>query len=148
MSLEDSAWQAITAVHAVATWWLVGMIWTIQMVHYPSFASIEPSQFSEFQQKHSETMGWLVGAPWLIEGLSVLALFLLAPDNTTRVIAAVGGILALVVIAVTITKSIPAHEILSGGFSQPAHDRLVSTNWWRTLSWTARGVVALLLLLR
>lgn len=148
MSLSDSAWQAITAIHAAATWWLVGLIWTIQIVHYPSFDLVEPTRYSEFQQKHSEMMGWLISVPWLVEGICVLAIFLLAPDRTTRVIATLGGILELVIIAVTITKSVPAHEALSNGFVQQAHEDLVSTNWWRTIGWTLRGGLALVLIFR
>jgi hypothetical protein len=38
---------------------------------------------------------------------------------------------------------VPLHARLSAGFDTRAHRRLVATNWVRTLSWTARGLLAL-----
>ena len=43
---------------------------------------------------------------------------------------------------------VPQHRILEGGFDPAAHRFLVSSNWVRTIAWTARGVVALFLLAR
>ena len=148
MTLNSGVWSALTAVHVAATWWLVGLIWTIQVVHYPSFDSIDRVGYTDFQDRHMQAMGRLIGFPWLVEGLCVLALFIFAPDNTTRVLAAVGGLLEVVVIAVTITKSIPAHEALQNGYAADAHRMLVDTNWWRTVAWSLRGVIALVILLR
>jgi hypothetical protein len=39
---------------------------------------------------------------------------------------------------------VPLHERLSSGFDVHAHQRLVGTNWWRTLSWTVRGFAVLM----
>lgn len=148
MTLDVSSpwWTAIVVAHAASTWFLVGLIWMIQRVHYPSFASIHPDRYETFQQRHMEAMGRLIGLPWLIEGLSVLAVFLWAPTTEMRVIAAVGGLLEAVVIAVTIWSSIPAHAALSAGFSAAAHERLLQSNWARTAAWTLRGLLAVALL--
>ncbi len=148
MTLSNGAWTALTTVHAAATWWLMGLIWTIQVVHYPSFDSIDRIMYADFQDRHMQAMGRLIGFPWLIEGLCVLGLFVFAPDNTTRVLAGLGGLLEIVVIAVTITKSIPAHEALRDGYVADAHRTLVDTNWWRTAAWSLRGAIALAVLLR
>ena len=32
--------SALLAAHAAATWALVGLIWTVQVVHYPLFALV------------------------------------------------------------------------------------------------------------
>jgi hypothetical protein len=140
---ESASWAALVITHAGATWFLVGLIWTIQLVHYPSFSSIDPSVYGGFQKQHMRRMGQLVGLPWLVEGMCVLALFALAPDNSIRVLATLGGILEIVVIGVTLRSSIPAHEVLSRGFDEAAHRRLLRSNWWRTGAWTTRGIIAL-----
>ena len=90
-------------------------------------------------------MGLLVGPAWLVEGIAVLAVFFLAPTPTALALATVGGVLEAVVIGVTIFASIPAHERLTAGFDDAAHHRLVRSNWLRTWSWTARGVIAIVL---
>jgi hypothetical protein len=141
------SWLAIVAVHCAATWYLVGLIWTIQVVHYPSFEDIDAERYRDFQQLHMRRMGAVVGPAWLVEGLSVLAVFIWAPDTTTRILATVGGVLELVVLLTTVRASIPAHEALTTGFAPDAHRRLLQTNWIRTAAWTVRGVLALVLLL-
>ncbi len=141
-------WSTVVAVHLAATWYLVGLIWTIQVVHYPSFSSIGEEGYASFQTSHMNRMGGVVGPAWLVEGITVLAVFFLAPTGTDRLIATAGGLLEAIAIAVTVGASIPAHEALSRGFDANAHRRLVRTNWWRTAAWTLRGVLALLLVLR
>jgi hypothetical protein len=42
---------------------------------------------------------------------------------------------------------IPCHKALSDQFSIDVHQRLVSSNWIRTLAWTARGILCLLLIM-
>ena len=41
---------------------------------------------------------------------------------------------------------VPCHRRLERGFDAAAHARLVRTNWIRTALWSARGIVALVLL--
>jgi hypothetical protein len=143
---DSALWAAIVIVHAGATWFLVGLIWTIQLVHYPTFSSVDPVIYNSFQKRHMHRMGQLIGLPWLVEGICVLALFLLAPDDQIRLLATLGGILELVVIGITVRSSIPAHETLSDGFDEAAHHRLLRSNWWRCGAWTARGIIALIML--
>jgi len=90
-------------------------------------------------------MGAVVGLPWLIEGIAVLAVFFTAPDRTSLVLAGIGGVLEAIVIAVTVLRSIPAHERLTSGYDADAHRRLVQTNWLRTGAWSARGLIAIAL---
>ena len=43
----------------------------------------------------------------------------------------------------TITLQVPAHGRLEHGWDPIVADRLVRTNWIRTIGWTIRGVLAL-----
>jgi hypothetical protein len=57
------------------------------------------------------------------------------------------GLALLVAIWVsTALVQAPIHGRLAGGFDLALHRRLVRSNWVRTLLWTARGVVAVVLL--
>ncbi|MDW3177933.1 MAG: hypothetical protein R8J94_11135 [Acidimicrobiia bacterium] len=143
---DSGIWLTLVVLHGAATWFLVGLIWTIQLIHYPSFSAIDPDRYSSFQQTHMVGMGRLIAAPWLVEGLTVLGLFVFAPTGWMRLLATAGGLLELVVIGVTIRSSIPAHEALSTGFSDDAHKRLLRSNWMRTAAWTSRGLIALVVL--
>ena len=146
IEVGDTIWQLANVIHAGATWFLVGLIWTIQVVHYPSFDAIDPATYNEFQQRHMTKMGSLVGPPWLVEGVLVLVIFVTAPTAFTIALAVVGGLLEAVVIGVTLRASIPAHEALTSGFEPDAHRVLLRTNWLRTWAWSGRGLIALVLL--
>jgi len=78
----------------------------------------------------------------------VLGVFALAPTGTERLLGLAGGLLEVVVIAVTLLASIPAHEALTRGYDPDAHRRLLRTNWWRTAAWTLRGILSIVLLVR
>ena len=58
-----------------------------------------------------------------------------------------GAALVLALWLTTALLSIPAHQRLASGFDSAAHRSLVRANWIRTLAWTARGLIAMAMLL-
>ena len=121
---------------------LTGLIWTIQVVHYPLMAKVGPEGFAEYERLHSMRITPLVG-PAMIAELA-LALLLLAqrPAAIAPWMAWTGAALVLVIWLTTFLVSVPCHAILSQGFDAAAHARLVDTNWIRTFAWTARAALA------
>ncbi|GAB3827728.1 hypothetical protein [Hymenobacter jeollabukensis] len=117
------------------TAYLTGVIWTVQLVHYPSFALVPAAGFPAFHRAHLKRMGWVVMAPMVGE-------LLLAGAWTWQARTAPAlGALALVgfIWAVTFLVSVPLHNRLAAdGWSYAAVYGLVRTNWLRTLAWTLR----------
>lgn len=122
---------------ALATWALVGLIWTIQWVHYPLLAGFDRARFSELHAAHTRRIGAIVAPLMLIEAATAVAAAALVGDAWS----ALGLVLLLVVWGVTAGVSMPCHRRLSSGFDEGVHRRLVSSNWIRTLAWSARGVL-------
>ena len=120
---------------------LTGLIWTIQLVHYPSFGLVGKAEFVRFHQAHTARMGTLVLAPMVVE--LALALWLAGAARTTPLAGYAWGALALLglIWAVTFFISVPFHDRLAAGFDYIAIDGLTRTNWLRTLAWTARLAV-------
>lgn len=136
----------VVIAHAVATLVLVGVIWTIQVVHYPLFAAVGADGFAAYEAAHSTRIGALIALPWAVQGITTLALLLAPPAGVPRWLVWLAAVLAAVPVVVTVTMSVPAHRLLADGFDAVAHARLVGTNWLRTLAWSAHGVVATVLL--
>jgi hypothetical protein len=65
--------------HAAATWYMVGLIWFVQVVHYPLFDRAERADFARFSQDHQRLTTWVVGPPMLAEMLTALALVVARP---------------------------------------------------------------------
>lgn len=135
----------LVVVHLMATWFMVGMIWTIHTVHYPSFALVGADSYVAFQADHVDRIGPLLVVPWLVEGVTLLGLLWLAfvaGRRDLRVPVAIGAVAMGVVLAISGFWSAPAHADLADGFDAAVHDRLMTANLVRTLAWTVRGIVA------
>lgn len=129
------------SVHVGATWAMVGLIWFVQVVHYPLFREVSEKAFQRYEELHTIRTGWVVGP------------FMLAEAGTATWIAVSGhnwlGWLGLLLVGViwvmTATIQVPLHGRLNQGWDEIAHRRLVWSNWGRTLVWSARDPVALVL---
>lgn len=130
--------------HAIATWALVGLIWTIQLVQYPLFAIVPAEGFLRFHAEHMRRITWVVGPLMLVEALTAIGLVLRNPSEPLLWIGL--GLVALLWL-VTGLLSVPCHRRLSAGFDRSAHATLVGTNWIRTIAWSARGGLAVWILL-
>ncbi len=124
---------------------MVGMIWTIHLVHYPLFAEVGPESYVNFQSEHVERIGRLLLAPWLIEGVTLLVLLWFVLAGKRREIAIpilVSAVAMAVVLVISGFWSAPAHGDLADGFDAVVHDRLMAANLIRALAWSIRGVCA------
>lgn len=127
--------------HAALTWCLVGLIWTIQLVHYPLFAGVGAGGFPAYAAKHSRRITSLVAPLMLLEVLTG-ALLLFSPPPVPPVWVWWAGTALLALIwASTAFVQVPLHARLGAGFDARAHAALVTSNWLRTLAWTLRGLL-------
>ncbi len=129
-------------VHAAATWFMTGLIWCIQVVHYPLFARVGAAGYRDYQMAHQGLITLIVGPAMLAEAAATALLLLTRRDAVTIS----GAALLAVIWLSTAFLQVPAHNLLAAGFDADAHARLVNTNWIRTLAWSARGLLALYLL--
>lgn len=128
--------------HAAATLAMTGLIWFVQLVHYPLFALADRRRFAEFATQHQRRTARVVAPLMLLEALTATLLLLERPGA----LAWIGWILLAIVWLSTLFLQIPLHRRLAQRFAQADAARLVATNWLRTAAWTARGLVALALL--
>lgn len=130
---------ALLAAHTAATLAMTGLIWFVQLVHYPLFRLAARPSFAEFARQHQRRTTWVVLPLMSAEAFSAALLLLRQPGLWT----ATGAALLLIIWLSTALLQVPQHRRLSRGFDAAAARRLVMTNWLRTLAWTARAGVAL-----
>ena len=129
--------------HLAATLYLAGLIWCIQVVHYPLMDRVGPETFIEFHRQHSLRISLIVVAPMLVELATAVMLVALVPEGVPRALPALGlGLLAVVWVS-TFAVQVPLHARLARGFDPRAHRRLVRSNWLRTAAWTLRAALAI-----
>jgi hypothetical protein len=125
---------------------MFGVIWTIQLVHYPLMRSIPDDAFVVYEQQHTRLISFVVGPLMAVEGLCVLAVFFARPDGVPFWATLLGGILEAIAIGVTAFVSAPTHGRLEAGANRDLLDRLIATNWFRTAAWTGRAAIAVFML--
>lgn len=136
--VADLALLANTA----ATLFMTGLIWFVQVVHYPLFARVGESGFAAYEQAHARLTTFVVGPVMVIEAVAAAVLLLFAPGRLIYLSA----FLLLVIWLSTALLQVPQHNLLALGFDADAHQFLVQTNWIRTVAWTLRSVLGLYLI--
>jgi hypothetical protein len=109
----------------------------VQLVVYPQFGRVGAVEFTGYHAAHSRGITWIVGPLMLGELLAAIAWVV----SRATAASVAGLVLVGVVWATTALLSVPQHDVLARGFTERAHARLVTTNWLRTLAWTARGAL-------
>jgi hypothetical protein len=132
----------ILLAQAAVSCFLMGLIWTIQVVHYPLMAKVGAANFADYERLHSNWITPLVGPAMLVEAALAGVLLLQRPPAMPTWMPWAGAALVATIWAVTFLVSVPCHAALADGFDAQAHARLVDTNWLRTLAWTARAGLA------
>tara|TARA_R110002072_G_scaffold1280_7_gene10358 strand:+ start:754 stop:1146 length:393 start_codon:yes stop_codon:yes gene_type:complete len=122
---------------------MVGLIWFVQLVHYPLLSRVGDADFVTYEAGHVQRTSWVVIPLMLAELLSSLALVLEGGDLVSRPEALIGLALLAGVWASTFFLQVPLHQRLGAGFAAFDHERLVQTNGIRTALWSARGVLVL-----
>ena len=134
--------EVAVGAHAVATVFLAGLIWTIQVVHYPLFPLVGADGFVAYEDAHSTRIGALIVVPWATQGVTTAWMLLSHPAGVARWLVWTAAVTAATTVVVTVAVSVPAHRRLGGGFDAVAHHRLLATNWWRTAAWTLGAAAA------
>ena len=134
--------EALLALHALATLMMAGLIWFVQLVHYPLFPFVGASNFVRYEREHNRRVTWIVAPLMGLESITAVALVILVDGATMHLLAIAGLLLVAVIWASTAFLQVPCHRKLSTGCDPSAARRLVTTNWLRTLAWTARACLA------
>jgi hypothetical protein len=140
--------RLVLALHLAATFYMLGLVWFVQRVHYPLFAGVGSQQFPAYERAHLSRTNPVVGPPMLIEAATALALVALPLPNVPHFLPWLGVGLLVVIWLSTFLLQVPRHRELSAGFDPSAHRRLVATNWLRTSAWSLRGLLVLWMLSR
>ncbi len=126
-----------------ATLALFGIIWLVQIVHYPLFSFTSEEKYREFHAAHMNLISYVVAPMMIIEAITAILLLFYPPPNSDWRLVLFGTGLIAVVWASTFFIQVPLHEKLAEGFDSNLHRSLINTNWIRTFAWTLRTALVL-----
>lgn len=133
--------NTVLLANLMATVVMVGVIWFVQVVHYPLLSVVPVEAASATAVEHQRRTGYVVAAPMAVEGVTTLALLSAAPEGVSSWMPWVGGVLLAVALGSTVLLSVPRHARMASAPDARVGRELVLTNWPRTIAWTARGVL-------
>lgn len=122
----------------IISWILVGLIWIIQLVHYPSFAYVSPSEFVAFHQHHTSSIAPIV-LPLMTAELAITTY--LAYQCSFDWSYLLPLLIVLAIWGSTFFIAVPLHQQLAFAKNDISITQLVQTNWIRTLLWTLKALL-------
>jgi len=134
----------IIIINTFASLFLAGVIWIVQLVHYPSFHFMNKKGFEEFHKHHSVHISFIVVPAMLIE-LST-AMILPFIENLPKILTISSLTLVILIWLSTFLIHVPVHNRLRSGYDKKDVERLVSSNWIRTFLWSVKAFTGYLLL--
>lgn len=127
---------------------LTGLIWVIQLVHYPLFLQVGKSQFTDYEKSHRKRIS-IIAMPVMIIDLSFSGMLIFTTYfDAYREYILIAFALNLIAFLSTVIFFSRIHYRLTKGYDTNLIDKLVNSNIIRTLIWTARSVILLILSMR
>jgi hypothetical protein len=118
-------------------WYMTGVVWFAQLVHYPLLDRGDASAFTTFARDYQRRTLWALTPALAGEIAGTVALAWLWPSAQSLT-----GLATLAAIWVsTCVWLIPAHIKLKQGYDRAAHRRLMRSNLPRAFLWTLRSLI-------
>lgn len=132
--------QLLLLSQLLVTGYLMGLIWFVQLVHYPLLAMVGEDRFFNYHRSHTRWTTLAVAPAMLVELFLAIAVAWYVPWSPLSW-AGLGLVGALWLS--TFFIQVPMHAKLSAdGYDPLTVRRLVRSNWLRTIAWTLRGIAA------
>ena len=131
----------ILLANFVATCLMTGVIWFVQWVHYPLLAKVPVDRAVETAIDHQRRTGQVLAIPMAVEGFTTLGLLIIRPESVHIFWPWFGAVLLAVALGSTVFVSVPLHAKMTTNPTADVGQRLVVTNWPRTIAWSLRAVV-------
>ena len=133
--------MSVLVISTAATWGMVGVIWMVQVVHYPMLAQYSAGAPVRAVVDHQRRIAPVVGPFMAAEGVTALILLVDRPATMGAASALAAAALLGVALLSTIAIQVPLHSRLAEDHDDELARTLITTNWLRTAAWTARGVL-------
>lgn len=138
--------MTVLVISTVATWGMIGVIWIVQLVHYPLLGRLSVHEPVDAAVDHQRRISWVVGPLMAAEGVTALILLVDRPPTMSLFSAVLAAALLGSALLSTVLIQVPQHARLAQGHDDDLVRELIARNWIRTVAWTARGVLLVVVL--
>jgi hypothetical protein len=126
---------------------MTGLIWFVQIVHYPLFLRIPSEKVALYAEEHSSRATLVVAPVMLVELAASLLLPFHGPPGVSALWLWALLLMTAANFASTFFVQVPLHAKIARGDLESI-PVLVASNWLRTLLWTLRSLLLIGILAR
>lgn len=139
--------STIFQIHLLCTHAMIGLIWFVQIVHYPMFDNVGAEKFTDYQLRHMRLTTYVVG-PFMVGEFITLFWLFSKPEFFQNKLFILSAVCFLIIWLSTAALQVPCHNKLLHSFDEKTHKKLVISNWLRTICWSLRGLLLIVISLR
>ena len=136
--------NALNILHLTTTFMMTGIIWIVQMVHYPAFHFIDKNDYLNFQLFHMRRISFIVMPLMSFELISIILISI--KDSSFSNFLLLG--LTILIWLITFLLNVPLHNKLLNHHESLIISKLIQSNWPRTLCWSLKSVILTYFLLK
>lgn len=136
--------HSILILNLFSSFFLCGLIWMVQLVHYPIFHGLSKKNFSSHIQFHKKRISVIV-IPVMASELLTSAV-LAGWSAEFKIIHITGLVFVTAIWLITFFVQVPIHNKLPDGYDQTLVQKLVLSNRYRTAFWTFKSILGIFLL--
>lgn len=113
---------------------LAVFLWLVQCIIYPSFRYISADIFEKWHAGYQRRVSWIIGPILLLQIFLVVIEAIQEPSRYSLIRLGLVSVSWLI----TVCISVPLHRrIKRGEQREQSIERLIQSNWIRTLSWSS-----------
>ena len=134
----------LVIVNLIISAFMLGLIMTTQVVSYPIFHFVDKNNFSIYHNNYIKYISIIVMPIMVLElGFSII-LFLIFKGIIFSILLFIN----IIILITTFFIQVPIHSSLSKKFNKQEIDKLIISNWLRTLLWSIKVYLSILIILK
>jgi L-asparagine transporter-like permease len=128
--------QILFLINLSLSAFMCGVIWLVQVLIYPSFRLVRDIKHHQF---HMKAISYVVVPVMLLELVSTVFYYFQVRDQLLLLVL----VLLILIWLSTFLLQVPQHQKIQLENSDEAINRLISSNWIRTILWSAKTLLLL-----
>lgn len=132
----------IPHLHTAMTLYMTGLIWFVQIVHYPLKVFISEEDWIVYERMHTRKT-LFVTLPFMIVELASLIYMTVIAEAPFSWEMIIFQVCTLIVWISTMGIQVPIHGKLEQEYNLVNVHRLIKTNWIRTIAWSVKAITLL-----
>ena len=139
-------YEHIAVTNFALTWFMVGLIWLIQIVNYPLFRFVEKKTFVNYHKSHVKRITPIVSSIMTLEACIAVLLLMIPTNDTNKGLALINLLFLAGIWLSTALLQLPMHNKLNILNNSRTINQLIISNWSRTVLWSLKGFLGWVIL--